>query len=145
MIKIFIADKSYIAREGLKALIANNSEFELVGETDDSKTLSDSLKHLHTDVLIIDYVSRSIELEDIRSLKTHLTNTKILAITPEQSKNNLIKALDTGILSYILKDCGKDEIVDAIYSTAKGKKFFCIRVLDKLISDDPPFTMEDIP
>ena len=134
-IEIFIADSSYLAREGLKTIIAKNDDFTLVREVEDSAHLSGEIVKYQPDVFIVDFTSRLINLEDIGTILNFLPHTKVLAITSEQPKVNILKALDAGIISYVLKDCSKEEITDAIYATARGKKFFCTRVLDKLVSE----------
>ena len=144
-IEIFIADSSYLAREGLKTIIAKNDDFTLVREVEDSTHLSGEIVKYQPDVFIVDFTSRLINLEDIGTILNFLPHTKVLAITSEQPKVNILKALDAGIISYVLKDCSKEEITDAIYATARGKKFFCTRVVDKLVSDSPGILEIDVP
>jgi len=136
-IEIVIVDNSYLAREGLKNIISENDDFTLIKEVEDTAKLSGEIVKYQPDVLIIDFTGRSIDLEDIGTILNFLPHTKVLAITPELPKVNILRALNAGVISYLLKDCSKQEITDAIYATSRGEKFFCIRVLDKLVSDSP--------
>ena len=144
-IEIFIVDRSYLAREGLKNIIAKNDDFTLIGEVDDSAHLSGEIVKHQPDVLIVDFTGRLIDLEDIGTVLNLLPHTKALAITAEQPKSKIMEAIDAGITSYVLKDCSREEIIDAIYNTARGKKFFCTRVMDKLVSDTPDALQTDVP
>jgi DNA-binding NarL/FixJ family response regulator len=52
-----------------------------------------------------------------------------VAITPDPSQTALMSALRAGVHSYIKKDCGRQEIIDAVLQTADGGKFFCGKIL----------------
>ena len=134
MIEIFIADSSYLICEGLKNIVAENKDFTIVGEARCGEELSKKIIQSQPDVLIVDYANPLFTLDNIGTVLNFLPNTNILAITSEQPKDNILKALDAGIISYLLVGCDKDEITDAIYATAKGEKFFCGKVLDVLVN-----------
>ena len=51
------------------------------------------------------------------------------------TKNNLNKVLQSGITSYLLKDCDKTEILEAVNSTIKGEKFICGKIVSYLTAE----------
>lgn len=134
-INIFIADNQYLVLEGLKTLIKSNKDFKVVGEAENSAELLQRIVSLNPHVLIIDYTSSSFKLTDITVVKNLLPNIKILAITPDQSKLVILGAIKSLINSHLLKDCDKNEIIESIYATAKGEKFYCNKLLDTIINE----------
>lgn len=135
-IKILIADNSYLIRRGLCSLIGQVNGFTLVGEAAKAEDLNEKLLLYNPDVLIIDYSSRYFCLDDLSIMQQYFPDVKILSITNPQSKLVISKAIEYGVISHLLKDCGEDEIVEAIYSTANGEKFMCGKIVDLLLQED---------
>lgn len=135
-IKILIADSGYLSRQGLSALLLENEAWNLVGEAESSESLFEKARLYRPDMIIIDYSTTAFQVENIAQLTRKYPTTRILAITPELSKARITKAFDSGALSHLLKDCDKEEIIEAIVKTAKGQKFVCGKIVDRLMSDD---------
>ena len=138
MVEVFIADNNYLFRAGMKALIADTKGVKVVGEAENGNQLAKKIIAIQPDVLILNYSSQFFNIENIGFVINFLPNTKILAITPDQPKQLLSKAIDAGIKSHVLLECSKEEITDAIFSTAKGEKFFCGKIVDKLVEPTAP-------
>jgi DNA-binding NarL/FixJ family response regulator len=132
-IKVLIADNSYLIRRGFCSLIEESKDFLLAGEAETAEDLSEKLMLYSPDVLVIDYASRYFCIDDISVIRECYPEVKILAITYPQPKTVVSKALEYGIISYLWKDCGEEEIVEAIYSTSKNQKFLCSKVVDLLL------------
>lgn len=135
-IKIILADNSYLIREGLKQIISSKKGLACVAEAEKAEDLSKLLASVKADLLIIDYASQFFCLDDIDVIRTEYPDLHILAITVPQSKSVISKALANGVLSHLLKDCGKEEILEAIRMTHKGAQFFCGKVLNMMVQDE---------
>lgn len=133
-IKIIIADGNFLVRKGMEALLADNEDLQLIAEAQDFQELLEKTKLFRPQVLIIDYSSMILKMEHLDQF-IRVNHLNVLAITPQQAKDTTIKALGSGILSYLLKDCGEEEIMEAIYKTSKGERFLCGKVLN-LITDE---------
>lgn len=132
-IKILIADNSYLIRRGFCSIINQINDFSLVGEAEKAEELNDKLLRYKPDILIIDYASRYFCLDDISIIQQYFPEVKILAITNPQSKNIVSKAIEYGVISHLLKDCGEEEIIESIYCTSKGQKFMCGKIVNMLL------------
>lgn len=132
-IKVLIADSSYLIRRGFCSLIKEKRDFSLVGEAQKAEDLNEKLLLYNPDVLIIDYASRYFCMDDLSIIRQCYPEVNILAITYPQSKSTISKALESGVMSHLLKDCGEEEIIEAIYNTYKGQKFLCGKVVDILL------------
>lgn len=134
-IKILIADNSYLIREGLRSIINSTKEFKLVGEVEKAEGIAENILLHQPDVLVIDYTSPFFSIHDIYLIHQKFPATNILAITNPENKTTISQAIENGVVSYLLKDCSKDEIIEAIQNTAKGQKFFCGKILDIVLKD----------
>ena len=124
MIKILIADAQYLVRIGLINLLAATKDFKMVGEAVNSSELIQLTKEQHPDVVIFDYNSEKNFLqEDIETVKKISPKTNFLIISADDSKSNIYKAIELGAVSFLTKECDKEEIVGAITQRQKTKSF----------------------
>lgn len=119
---------------GLKHLLSRNKGLEIIGESSNTDEMLAKVKTLHPDVLMFDYNNGDqFALSDITEVKKVSPSTKILVISSDENKENINKALEFGINSFLTKQCDKDEISSAIIASSKGEKFFCNKVLDIIL------------
>ncbi len=134
MIKIVIADAQYLIRVGLKDLLSATKDFKIIGEATNSMELINLVKEHQPQVVIFDYNSETnFRIEDIATVREISKNTQFLVISADESKANIYKAIQLGSISFLTKECDKEEIVGAIYATAKNEKFLCHKVIDIII------------
>ena len=123
MIKVLIADKNFLSRVGLELLVGELKGFELVPSIcGDKEDLLFQLILSKPNLLIVDFVSLGISNEEIKSLAKANKRLRLMVITELLPKKELSKMLDSGITSFLLKDCDKGEILEAINSSIKGEK-----------------------
>ncbi len=131
---ILIADNHILIREGIKTLVAGNIDFNVAGEAADSTELGKKLRELAPDMVIIDYhLPGYFGVEDIREIYNTSPKTRVLVVSTNQNKGDIVKVLECGVNNYILKECDKDEFVSAVYATIKGERFFCGKVIDAVL------------
>jgi DNA-binding NarL/FixJ family response regulator len=130
MIRVLIADKNFLSRVGLELLVGELKGFTLVptvcGDKDD---LANQLQLSKPNLLIVDFVTLGITSKELKELTGKYVRTKFLVITELLPKKELDKVLGSGITSFLLKDCDKSEILEAINSTIKGEKFMCGKII----------------
>lgn len=133
-ITVAIVDKHDLTSAGLKAFIAEKHDLVLVKEIHTRTALEKCMTTDPPDVLIADYnIPDFIGIEDLVKAKQNSSKTQLLIISSDNNKQNINKALESGICGYVTKECSKQEIVKAIYATAEGQKFFCNKILDILL------------
>jgi DNA-binding NarL/FixJ family response regulator len=133
MIKVLIADKNFLSRVGLELLVGELKGFELVPSVcGDKEALLNQLQLSKPNLLITDFVSLGISVNELNVLAKKFTRTKFLIITELLAKKELSKILESETTSFLLKDCDKIEILDAINSTIKGEKFVCGKIISFL-------------
>lgn len=133
MIKVLIADKNFLSRVGLELLVGELKGFDLVPSVcGDKEDLVNQLQLSKPNLLIVDFLSLGISNEELKVLAKKYTRTKFLVITELLAKKDLNKILESGITSFLLKDCDRIEILEAINSTIKGEKFICGKIISYL-------------
>jgi DNA-binding NarL/FixJ family response regulator len=134
IVKILIADTHTLTREGLKFLLSQRKDFRITGEAKDSKELSDKIRKLNPDIVIIDFhIPGYFNINDISFIHNNYPNIRILIISTNQRRQDILKVFDYGVNGYLLKECDEEEIVNAVYAVAKGEKFFCMKVMDTIL------------
>jgi len=134
MYKLLVADNSFLVREGLKSLLTSMPTFE-VFEVSENKLLAAQIKKNMPRVLVIDPVSFEISQMEMAALKKEFPGLHILAITNLLPKKDISAYLASGVTGYLLKDCDKNEIYEAIEATRKGERFLCGKIADVLLTD----------
>lgn len=135
-IKITIADSHFLSRKGLAVLLNENSDFTLLAEAISASDLVNQSRFFKPDLIIIDYSSQNFSIDSLQQIVKKYPKAKFLAITDLIRNEIISKALKTGVTSHLLKDCDQDEIVEAIYKTAKGQKFMCGKIVNSVVDTD---------
>ncbi len=133
MIKVLIGDKNFLSRVGLELLVGELKGFELVPTVcGDKEDLANQLQLSKPNVLIADFTSLGMNVTELRDMVKQFPRTRFLVITELLDKKETNAVLSSGIVSYLLKECDKAEILEAINSTIKGQKFICGRIVSYL-------------
>lgn len=129
MISVLIADKNYLSRLGLFTLLNTSSNFEVdYTEDDNFENLVACIKKNKPKILVLDFQSFSLNSKQILVLTKSFKRLQILAITDYLTRVEMQSALDSGVRSYLLKECDKDEIIEALHATYNGERFLCGKV-----------------
>ena len=134
MLNIIVADTSVLMREGFKALVQSTYN-ATISEVTEKKNLFTALNKHKPDILVIDPVCMQITSADISHIKKQYKALQILAISAMLPKEELSLLLNAGITSFLLKECDKQEICDAIDNTEKGTRFLCGQIVDALTAE----------
>jgi DNA-binding NarL/FixJ family response regulator len=133
MIKVLVADTNFLSRIGLELLVGELKGFDLVPSVCGAKEdLINQLQLSKPNLLIADFISLGISISELKVLAAKYNRTKFLVITALLAKEDLLKVMKSGITSYLLKECDKIEILEAINSTIKGEKFICGKIVSVL-------------
>jgi DNA-binding NarL/FixJ family response regulator len=132
-INVIIADGSCVFGEGLKNILMSDKSINVFDVCCNLEKLDDYLINFKKiDLIFLDFSSRFYNENKLVDLRIKFPALKIIAITPELPRTRIINAIKSGINSYLLKDCNKDEIIEAIHETINGKQFFCGNVFSIL-------------
>ncbi|MCF8257420.1 MAG: response regulator transcription factor [Flavobacteriales bacterium] len=132
-IRIGIADAHFVVREGFKAVLARDKEFEVVGECVSSDCIP-GLMRKGIDVLLFDFDNEgNITLDDLDRVHRIDPQVKVIMVSSHQDPAKVNRAMRQGVSGYLFKECDESEILNAVRFARKGDRFFCNRVLDILV------------
>ncbi len=135
MVSVIVADSNELIREGLKAVMLREKNIRLIAECTDRDHLLSSVTDLRPQVVVIDYSSEGFGIDIIPEIKNVYPEIHFVAITFLPTAQTIINAIKAGITAYVKKDCDIAEIIDSVYESAKGNKFFCGTILETIKSE----------
>jgi DNA-binding NarL/FixJ family response regulator len=132
---IVIAEDHRILREGLRALLSSNPDFEIAGEVEDGLSAVQCVQKLNPDVVLMDLsMPRMHGMEAIGEIKRRVPGTKILVLTVHKAEEYILAAFEAGVHGYVLKDASHAELVTAIHTVLCGKPYLSPSVSEKVIA-----------
>jgi DNA-binding NarL/FixJ family response regulator len=131
-IKIIVAGNNYLLGKGLECLIDECKDFRFLANALSEKELI-SAPIAKADVLVIDLSTITFKQELIQEVKALNPSIQILAFNSYQPKGFVTKVLEQGVTSYLMMNCDKEEITQAIYKTAKSERFLCGWVVEVIL------------
>ena len=132
--RIFIAEDQTIVRDGLRALLSSNPNFEVVGEAEDGREVIRNIEECNPDLILMDLsMPRMNGMEAIKEVKKLLPDTKILVLTIHKTEEYILPVLKAGADGYVLKNDTQEELMTAIKSVLEGKSYLSPGVSQKVI------------
>jgi NarL family two-component system response regulator LiaR len=124
-IRVLIADDHLVVRKGLVYLLKAQEEFELVGEANNGQEAVDLCRDHKPDVLLIDIKMPVLDgIEASRLILEENPEIKIVIMTSFEGDNDLVQdALEAGATSFLYKNAGSEELVNAIHLASKGQPY----------------------
>jgi DNA-binding NarL/FixJ family response regulator len=134
MIKVLLADDHKIFRDGIRSILEKEKDIQVVEEASDGKEVLDKITKIDVDVILLDIdIGRPNGIEICEILKREHPGVRILILSMMGLHDFIIQALEKGATGFLLKNTGKDEVLTAIRTVAKGDSYFSREVSTILI------------
>jgi DNA-binding NarL/FixJ family response regulator len=122
--RILIIEDHTLLRAGLRALLTQDGEFDVVGEFDNGRDAVRSLGKLAPDLVLMDLSMPGMNgIEAIAEIRQRQPALRILVLTIHRGEEYVQEALRAGANGYLLKDASHDELRVAIRSVLGGKTY----------------------
>jgi len=122
---IFIVDDHQMVIDGLRLIIETIPGFTIVGESTSATAALDMLKNCKADILLTDVSMPEMSgIELTRIIKKSYPEIKILALSMFNESQVIAEMIDAGISGYILKNTGKQELIEALNKISAGQNYF---------------------
>ena len=124
MYRVVIAEDHTLFRQGLKALLSLEPEFEVVGEAADGFQAIQCAKELKPDIILLDISMPRVDgMAAIREIKSVCPEAKVLILTVHKTEEHVLETLKSGASGYVLKDASHEEFLLAMRSVLQGKRY----------------------
>ncbi len=121
-IRVIVVDDHNLVRKGIRALLAEEPDIEVVGEAADGAAAVTETIRLRPDVVVMDLVMPGMDgIEAIRRIHTGLPTARILVLTSFASDDKVFPAIRAGAVGYLLKDSEPADLIHAIRRVQQGE------------------------
>ncbi len=133
--RILLVDDHALFRDGMRALLSQESDIEVVGEAGDGQSALRLVNTLQPDLVLLDLTMPGISgVETIRNIRRSHPQTRIIVITVHKSDEYIHESLRAGANGYLLKESTHAELRIAISNVLQGKMYLCPDVSEKVIN-----------
>jgi DNA-binding NarL/FixJ family response regulator len=133
-LRIFLADDHPIIRDGLKALIEQQPDMQVVGEADNGRDAWNKAALLRPDVAIIDVSMPDMDgVKVTESLRHECPDIRVLALTVYEDEIYVQQMLMAGASGYIVKRTASEKLIEAVRTLAAGGMYLDPRITGKMI------------
>ncbi len=134
--KIVIAEDQGLMRQGLKALIEQQPDMDVVGVACDGTEVIEVVKQKTPDIVIMDISMPNLNgIEATRIILGEHPNIKIVALTMYPKKQFVNQMLEAGAMGYILKSYLFDELLNALHAVIEGQRYLSPKIADMIINN----------
>ena len=134
-IRVVLADDHVFVRDGIKSLLENEANIEVVGEAIDGADALEVVTETKPDLLIVDIRMPNLTgIEVVEKLRSENNAVKIIMLSMHESEEYVLKSIKAGADGYLLKGSSKEEFLKALHTVSAGGKYFSGDISSILIS-----------
>lgn len=154
-ISILVVDDHSIVRQGIRSLLSNYPEFEVIGEAENGRGALSQIEQHPPDVTLLDIrLPGESGVDVLKQIRQTRPEAKVLMLTSFNDDEYVMGALRAGALGYILKSSSDEMLVNAIRATHQGEHFLSPQIAGavirrsiagpvKFMPDTPPMDGEE--
>lgn len=133
--RILLVEDHTILRAGMRALLAQDTEVDVVGEADNGRDAILAAGRLKPDVILMDISMPGVNgIEASREIRRRYPEINILILTIYKTEEYIHESLKAGANGYILKDASPEELRTAIRTVAGGKVYISPDIASQVVS-----------
>ena len=133
MIRVLLADDHSIVREGLRRIVEDSGDIEVVAEASDGREAVLLVRKEQPDVAVIDISMPVLDgLEVITQIKGESPHVPILVLTMHEEDQYVVRAIETGAMGYITKQSAPEQLVKAIRKVHSGALYLTDQAAEAL-------------
>jgi two-component system, NarL family, response regulator LiaR len=122
VIRVVLADDHAVVRHGLRFMLEQRPDIQVVGECGDGARMLELVTELLPDVALLDLLMPAMDgVTAAREIKRLVPSTQIIILTSYYDDEHIFNAIKAGALSYLLKESSAQELVAAVRAAARGE------------------------
>ena len=136
MIRIILADDHAVMRRGLRLVLEQQTDFEVVGEASDGREALALAETTNPDVAVLDITMPNLNgIEAASQIHAKFPATSIIMLSMHADEAFVLRALKSGARGYLLKESAESDLINAVRLVFAGKSFFSPAVSRLLVED----------
>jgi DNA-binding NarL/FixJ family response regulator len=133
-IRVLLADPHALFRRGVRIVLDEQADIEVVAECGDGIDAVDRISELTPDLVLIDVRMPGISgIEATRRARSVAPNTKVAILTVSEDDEDLFAAVRAGATGYLLKEVSIEELPDAVRAVARGQSLISPSMASRLL------------
>jgi two-component system, NarL family, invasion response regulator UvrY len=133
MIRIVIADDHAIVRQGLRQILAAQGDFEVIGEAANHGEVMQIVRREACDALILDIAMPGKNgIETLKQVRVEKPKLPVLVLSMYPEDQYAFRALKAGASGYLTKMTAAEQLVDAIRTITRGRKYITQELAESL-------------
>ncbi|MCC7034129.1 MAG: response regulator transcription factor [Acidobacteria bacterium] len=135
-LRLMLGDDHTLVRHGLRKILEERPDWEIVGEADDGRAAVKKAVALQPDVAILDIGMPLLNgIDATRQIVHKSPGTKVLILSMHSDETYVTRALNAGAAGYLLKDSAGKDLIKAVTAVSQGEAYFSPAV-SRLMLDD---------
>jgi two-component system response regulator NreC len=135
-LRILLADDHTVVRQGLRKVLEERPDWEVVAEAGDGREAVRQAEELEPDVAILDITMPLLNgVEATRQIVRRCPSTRVLVLTMHSDEAYVNQILQAGATGYLLKDSADVDLVQAVSAVSQGKSFFSPAIARMMLDD----------
>lgn len=132
-IRVIIVDDHAILRSGIKQILIASGDIEVVGEAENVAQAIKCVRELSADVMLLDIsLPDKTGIEALKLIKRENAALNILMLSMYMEEQYAVRSIRSGASGYLCKHTASEELLTAIHTLAKGKKYITPNVAEIL-------------
>ncbi|MCL4394850.1 MAG: response regulator transcription factor [Chloroflexi bacterium] len=133
-IRVLIADDHPVVRTGLLGMLAAQPEFKVVGEAVNGREAIELADRPAPDVVLMDLAMPELDgVAATSRIRERNRKVQVLVLTTYDGDADILRAVESGAIGYMLKDAPREDLFRAIRAAAKGESFLAPAVAARLM------------
>ena len=122
MIRLLIIDDHEMVREGLKAMLMTEPDFEIMGDAANAEQAFELIERLHPDVILLDIrLPGTSGIDVCRAVTEHYPETAVIILTTFSDEALVAQCIQAGARGFIVKDIERFDLKRSIRAVARGE------------------------
>jgi NarL family two-component system response regulator YdfI len=134
-VRVLIVDDHMIVRQGLRLIFETEDSIEVVGEAENGRIGVEMVRELEPNIILMDLQMPEMDgLSAVKAILSENPERRIIILTTFNEDELMYKCLQAGAKGFLLKDTGRESLMNTIHAAMRGETLLSLEVMQKLLA-----------